>query len=112
MDIPNGALSAAADALLEAQKCRVEIGQASARVVHAAAPLIVAAELELIANRWQGQGPHDSADETEDAYFEGINDLAAAMRRRASELRGDGPATASVGPQPRPVRDQHDGSEW
>lgn len=54
----------------------------------AAAPLIVAAELQRIADRIQPDGQDPDADHWEDRYEEATDDIASALRVRAAELRG------------------------
>lgn len=73
--IPDEAKSAGWEALLDARSENRELVQAYAQALHAAAPLIVAAELERMADTPFDDGPWWA--------------LASSLRDRAAELRGE-----------------------
>jgi hypothetical protein len=57
------------------------------QVLANAAPLIVATELERLANQiWQ---EHDPDAQDDESYTEGVDDTIVAIRDRAAELRGE-----------------------
>lgn len=85
LNIPDEASAAGWDELMAARETNAELQQAYARALHAAASLIVAAELDRLANEiWQELESKDDED-----YSDGVDEAVRLIRTRAAELRGE-----------------------
>lgn len=70
LGVPNDALALAHAVALDSRRRRLDISQMSARIMHEAGPMLVAAELRRLANSSAGYGPN----------------AATLLRARADEL--------------------------
>jgi hypothetical protein len=87
VNVPDEAISAGWHEFRYPRTAVDEPSEAFLRGLRAAAPLILAAELERLANEmWQSFA--DDGEDNED-YISGVDDSVRSMRNRASQLRGD-----------------------
>lgn len=89
VNIPDEAKSAGWEALLDARSENRELVQAYARALHAAAPLIVAAELERIGVDLCQRQQEMRAEDDRSIRSAALGEAITVLRDRAAELRGE-----------------------